>query len=531
MRFYGSFAKVDEEQRIVEGYASTEAVDAHKEIVLKSAVEAALADYLEFGNIREMHQLSAVGTAEDATVDDKGLYLAAKVVDDTAWAKVKSKVYKGFSIGGKVLARDPKNKKIITKILMTEISLVDRPSNPEAKFDLWRAAGAPSMEDSSVKKTYVELPTAAKSSDIVKAVASAVAGGHHVLVANDREGELLKSINPALTPVTSEGIADMERVDLTKADASTAGTAEAAETAVDATSGAPVEGEEKVEKAAEGANVADGATTEDEAVAKAAADAEQIDPVAKATATLAAADEKVAALAKAGDASLQKSMYHVGRFAELLESLSYLVASSQAEADYENDNSPVPAKLRDWLKAGAVIFKDLAKEEVDEFVGQFKAQKAAAVGDLAKSAGKIVVDLEAIGGAAVAKMMEENAGAISQVITERDTLVKSLAERDETLAKLADRIDKTIPALLETVDTLTKRLDEYSQEPSPAKTVGSFVTISKAEDAGGAGALNKGAPEEGEQNIAKALAELPEDERAMLLIKASHLLPRKITYR
>ena len=141
MRLYGNIQKVDAEQRMVFGYASTEDQDAHGEVVLKSAIEAALDDYMQFANIREMHQLSAVGTAEEASVDDKGLYLGAKVVDDAAWGKVTSGVYKGFSVGGKVLARDPKNKKIITKILLTEISLVDRPSNPEARFDVWKAAG------------------------------------------------------------------------------------------------------------------------------------------------------------------------------------------------------------------------------------------------------------------------------------------------------------------------------------------------------------------------------------------------------
>lgn len=141
MRFYGNIQKVDAEQRMVWGYASTEDVDAHGEIILKSAIEAALADYMEFANIREMHQLSAVGTAEEASVDDRGLYLGAKIVDDTAWGKVTSGVYKGFSIGGKVLARDKDDKKTITAILLTEVSLVDRPSNPEARFDVWKAVG------------------------------------------------------------------------------------------------------------------------------------------------------------------------------------------------------------------------------------------------------------------------------------------------------------------------------------------------------------------------------------------------------
>jgi HK97 family phage prohead protease len=153
MRFYGNLTKVDTEQRMVFGYASTEAVDAHGEVVLKSAIEDALADYLEFANLREMHQLSAVGTTEEASVDDRGLYIGAKVVDDVAWGKVTSGVYKGFSVGGKVLARDKDNKKIITKILLTEISLVDRPSNPEARFDVWKAAGA--EPDAVAKATAV----------------------------------------------------------------------------------------------------------------------------------------------------------------------------------------------------------------------------------------------------------------------------------------------------------------------------------------------------------------------------------------
>jgi HK97 family phage prohead protease len=142
MHFYCDITKVDKEERMVWGYASTEALDAHGETVTKAAVEAALDDYMTYANIREMHALSAVGTAEEASVDDKGLYLCAKIVDDAAWGKVTSGVYKGFSIGGKTLARDPDNRKTITKIALHEISLVDRPSNPEARFDVWKAAGA-----------------------------------------------------------------------------------------------------------------------------------------------------------------------------------------------------------------------------------------------------------------------------------------------------------------------------------------------------------------------------------------------------
>lgn len=142
MRFYWPIAKVDTEQRMVWGYASTEALDEQGEIVKREALEAALGDYMRFANIREMHQPSAVGVAKEAAVDDRGLYLAAKIVDDEAWDKVVQGVYKGFSIGGRVMARDPADRSVITGLALTEISVVDRPANPEAVFDCWKAAGA-----------------------------------------------------------------------------------------------------------------------------------------------------------------------------------------------------------------------------------------------------------------------------------------------------------------------------------------------------------------------------------------------------
>ena len=129
------FTKADEEQRMVWGYASTEALDSQGEKVAKAAIEAALPDYMKFGNIREMHQPSAVGKAHEATIDDKNLFLSIKVVDDAAWQKVLEKVYNGFSIGGK---RISKVNDTITQLKLTEISLVDRPANPEAVFTMYK---------------------------------------------------------------------------------------------------------------------------------------------------------------------------------------------------------------------------------------------------------------------------------------------------------------------------------------------------------------------------------------------------------
>jgi len=53
---YAPIAKVDREERMVYGYASTEAVDSQGEVVRKEALAAALPDYMRFANVREMHQ-------------------------------------------------------------------------------------------------------------------------------------------------------------------------------------------------------------------------------------------------------------------------------------------------------------------------------------------------------------------------------------------------------------------------------------------------------------------------------------------
>ena len=141
-KFYGPLQKVESEKRLVSGYASTEKVDLSGETVLKSAVKAALKDYMRFANVRYMHQLDAIGITKSAEVDDKGLLITAHIFDDQAWGKVKAGVLKGFSIGGKTLARDPKDRKIITKIGLYEISLVDRPDNDQSLIDSIKAGGS-----------------------------------------------------------------------------------------------------------------------------------------------------------------------------------------------------------------------------------------------------------------------------------------------------------------------------------------------------------------------------------------------------
>lgn len=143
MKLYAEISKseeLDDGTIKVWGYASTEVKDSDDEIIQAEAMKAALPDYMKFGAVREMHQAKAAGTAIEAKVEDDGrTYFGAHVVDSEAVKKVKAGVYKGFSIGGKVTKRDEMNKSIITGINLVEISLVDRPANPEAVFTMFKA--------------------------------------------------------------------------------------------------------------------------------------------------------------------------------------------------------------------------------------------------------------------------------------------------------------------------------------------------------------------------------------------------------
>ena len=142
-KLYAEIAKMeaqDDGTVKVWGYASSEAVDSDGETIAAEAMKAAIPDYMKFGAVREMHGSNAAGTAIEINVEDDGrTFFGAHIVDPVAVTKVKTGVYKGFSIGGSVTARDELNKSQITGLKLTEISLVDRPANPDAVFTCFKA--------------------------------------------------------------------------------------------------------------------------------------------------------------------------------------------------------------------------------------------------------------------------------------------------------------------------------------------------------------------------------------------------------
>jgi hypothetical protein len=167
------FSKVDQERRIVSGFATLDNIDKQQDIV---TTEASMAAFSKFrGNIREMHQPSAVGKMvsfkEDKYFDPdskkfySGVYVSAYVSKGAqdAWEKVLDGTYTGFSIGGKMNKWDDGyDEKMDTQIRiikdydLVELSLVDNPANQFASIiSVEKVDGVDTLKGSAID-TVVE---------------------------------------------------------------------------------------------------------------------------------------------------------------------------------------------------------------------------------------------------------------------------------------------------------------------------------------------------------------------------------------
>jgi hypothetical protein len=138
------FFKVDEERRIVSGFATLDNVDRHNDIVDADASFKAFETFR--GNLREMHQPIAVGKVtnfrEEQFYDKetgqsyRGVFVdtyVSKGAQDT-WEKVLDGTLSGFSIGGNITKVDQVQKgdnmvRVIKEYELIELSLVDSPAN------------------------------------------------------------------------------------------------------------------------------------------------------------------------------------------------------------------------------------------------------------------------------------------------------------------------------------------------------------------------------------------------------------------
>lgn len=371
------------------GYASADTEDSDGEIITADAMKAALPDYMKWGAVREMHQAKAAGTAIEAEVQNDGkTWFGAHIVDAEAVKKVKTNVYKGFSIGGKVTERDELNKTVIKGLNLIEVSLVDRPANPEAVLTMYKA------------ETLEDEPPAGEEISAVDQLADLL-----------NKGE-----------ITPERLLELAKND-----------------------GTPGDGKQEPD--------ADGA----------------------------------------GD-TIEKGMWSVQDFASVISTLGWIIQDAQYEADYEGDNSPIPAQLRAWFAQGVQIFKDMAAEETAELLAQLKAQAgevdvlelAARGSDLAKAGAKFS---KATKGAlaAIHKAAQEACDHLNKLgyadAEEDDEDKIEEADKGGDLAKVSGELDLTkaeLSKLAAERDTLQKRVTELEAQPAPGKAL--LKAIAKAGD-------------------------------------------------
>jgi len=502
VRRFAVISKVNDEERIVEGYASTTDLDNQGERITKQAMANALPDYMKFANVREMHQPSAVGVCKSATVDDTGMYISAHVVDDDAWKKVKAGVYKGFSIGGR---STQKIDKVISGMRLTEISLVDRPANPECVIELWKGDGmSPTINKETQRAAVLELADMLDKGNVDAVSLLALAKGDALVVENPTSAPAAEvlPVTTTATVVNAEGTKDA------------AANAEPAVLAVSA-----------VDPVASGADVAVGAVDAVSSEPAPVAKAEVIDPAPVAVVAVAAAAATAATVVPVAPVApvIKKGMNTAAQLGLLIKQLAYLTQNQNDETAREKDNSPVAAMMHDLVvQAGKVLVAMVTEETAElasnvdpdadpedkEYVSSAPTVSSMSYadqgGDIAKGGAKFSADTQAalsdihkcfksgselmdkLGYAAAAPNPDaaEAGGMRAAKAADAGDIAKSelnaaVADRDAALAKVAG---------LETAAAdLTKRLDEMEKRLAKVPTAprGRLMVVQKSDDVGG----------------------------------------------
>lgn len=144
-------AKVDQEKRIVSGFATLDNIDKQNDIILPAASKKAFEGFR--GNIRLMHQPIPAGKMvsfrEEQFTDTRtgkrynGIFVDAYISKGAqdVWEMVLDGTLTGFSIGGKILDWDmsadgdsDKGVRVVKDYELVELSLVDNPANQFANI-------------------------------------------------------------------------------------------------------------------------------------------------------------------------------------------------------------------------------------------------------------------------------------------------------------------------------------------------------------------------------------------------------------
>ena len=296
------------------------------------------------GNVRAMHGARVAGLVREITFDDmaKAIGFQIMVTNADEWENCALGVYTGISPGGKMV-KFAGSKRFTA--LPVELSLVDKPSNPNATFTMMKADG---MEETRHFAPAADIEAVVE--DMAKAAgATALAAVYAAL--------------PVSTVVRMFGT-----------DADRAPEAPMLKRMADA--GA------RRGWVADGAALPDGSfpvATADDVPAAVLAVSRAADPVAaQAHVTTRAqalgAADKLPPGWEGAVAPMKKGMDQVACLSRILDNLGWLAGDITGEAAKEGDGSTIPAQLCAWMRTGVGILTAMAGEESAEMVASLQTQ-------------------------------------------------------------------------------------------------------------------------------------------------------------
>lgn len=145
--YFGDIVKTEktDEGLLVYGKATGPDLDLDQQICDPAWLKKAMPDWMRWGNVREQHLSIAAGVGKELTEKGDDWMLKALVVDPVTIKKVETGVLKGYSIkiGRPRVVNDSvaKGGRIVDGFI-PEVSLVDRPCNPDAWMTIAKAEGA-----------------------------------------------------------------------------------------------------------------------------------------------------------------------------------------------------------------------------------------------------------------------------------------------------------------------------------------------------------------------------------------------------
>jgi len=133
---------------IVYGKATGPDLDLDGQICDPKWLKTAMPTWMEFGNVREMHQPIAAGIGIELEEQGTDWMLRSKCIDPNTARKIENGVLKGYSVGIKnpQVTKDaaaPGGRIVGGNII--EVSYVDRPCNPTAKMTICKGASVTEM--------------------------------------------------------------------------------------------------------------------------------------------------------------------------------------------------------------------------------------------------------------------------------------------------------------------------------------------------------------------------------------------------